>query len=74
MRQDVLSTNFSGGEISPRLYGRPDLAKYADSVKEARDVVVMQHGGVRGAPKFPSSLPVRLLLRIHRRTDRKSVV
>ena len=27
-----------------------------------------QHGGVRGAPKFPSSLPVRLLLRHHRRT------
>jgi uncharacterized protein YyaL (SSP411 family) len=27
-----------------------------------------QHGGVRGAPKFPSSLPVRLLLRLHRRT------
>ncbi len=27
-----------------------------------------KHGGVRGAPKFPSSLPVRLLLRHHRRT------
>jgi len=27
-----------------------------------------QHGGLRGAPKFPSSLPVRLLLRGHRRT------
>jgi len=27
-----------------------------------------QHGGLRGAPKFPSSLPVRLLLRHHRRT------
>jgi len=27
-----------------------------------------QHGGVRGAPKFPSSLPIRLLLRHHRRT------
>ncbi|BDG08420.1 thioredoxin domain-containing protein [Anaeromyxobacter paludicola] len=26
------------------------------------------HGGLRGAPKFPSSLPVRLLLRHHRRT------
>lgn len=50
MRQDILSTNFTGGEISPRLYGRPDLAKYADSVKLARDVVVMQHGGVRGRP------------------------
>jgi hypothetical protein len=27
-----------------------------------------QHGGVRRAPKFPSNLPVRLLLRHHRRT------
>ena len=26
------------------------------------------HGGLRGAPKFPSSLPVRVLLRHHRRT------
>ena len=26
------------------------------------------HGGIEGAPKFPSSLPVRLLLRQHRRT------
>lgn len=50
MRSDTLSTNFSGGEISPRLYGRPDLAKYADSLKRCRDVVVMQHGGVRGRP------------------------
>ncbi len=27
------------------------------------------YGGMRGAPKFPSSLPVRLLLREHRRTE-----
>ena len=27
-----------------------------------------RNGGLRGAPKFPSSLPVRLLLRYHRRT------
>ena len=26
-------------------------------------------GGLSGAPKFPSSLPVRLMLRYHRRTD-----
>jgi uncharacterized protein YyaL (SSP411 family) len=26
------------------------------------------HGGVRRAPKFPSNLPIRLLLRYHRRT------
>lgn len=50
MRVDHLSTNFTGGEISPRLYGRPDLAKYSDSVKRARDVVVLQHGGVTRRP------------------------
>jgi uncharacterized protein YyaL (SSP411 family) len=27
-----------------------------------------RHGGLRGAPKFPSSLPVRVLLRHHRRS------
>ncbi len=27
------------------------------------------HGGLAGAPKFPSSLPVRFLLRYHRRTQ-----
>ena len=26
------------------------------------------HGGVRRAPKFPSNIPIRLLLRHHRRT------
>lgn len=50
MRSDVLTTNFTGGELSPRLHGRPDLAKYADSVKEARDVVVFQHGGITSRP------------------------
>jgi len=42
---------------------------------EAIEAVVQHHrrnfdeqrGGVRGAPKFPSSLPIRLLLRHHRR-------
>ena len=33
-----------------------------------------EHGGLRGAPKFPSSLPVRLLLRVHRRTRDEDVL
>jgi len=37
------------------------------AVAFARRVHDPVHGGVRGAPKFPSSLPVRLLLRHHRR-------
>lgn len=27
------------------------------------------HGGIKGAPKFPSSLPIRFLLRFHKNTD-----
>lgn len=49
-RADLLTTNFTGGELSPRLYGRPDLARYADSAKQLRDVVVMQQGGVTRRP------------------------
>ncbi len=32
------------------------------------------HGGVKGAPKFPSTLPVRLLLRYHRRTGNEKAL
>jgi uncharacterized protein YyaL (SSP411 family) len=39
--------------------------------KRAFDTV---EGGVRRAPKFPSNLPVRLMLRVHARTGDKSVL
>jgi uncharacterized protein len=39
-----------------------------DFFKQAFDEV---HGGLRRAPKFPSNLPVRLLLRYHHRTGDK---
>jgi uncharacterized protein YyaL (SSP411 family) len=37
------------------------------AVAQVRQRFDAEHGGLRGAPKFPSSLPVRLLLRHHRR-------
>jgi uncharacterized protein YyaL (SSP411 family) len=53
------------GEPASDLPG-PDAIKAAvTAYRLAFDPV---HGGLRGAPKFPSSLPVRLLLRYHRRT------
>jgi uncharacterized protein YyaL (SSP411 family) len=33
-----------------------------------------EHGGLAGAPKFPSALPLRLLLRQHLRTGRQDVL
>ncbi len=39
-----------------------------DAVKALRSAFDDVHGGLRRAPKFPSNVPVRLLLRVHRRT------
>ncbi len=33
-----------------------------------------KHGGLNGAPKFPSSLPVRLMLRYYLRTGKKEIL
>lgn len=65
-RVDLLTTNFTGGEISPKLYGRPDLAKYGDSLKEARDAVVMQHGGIRARPGTDHLGEVKDVSKAHR--------
>ncbi len=47
---------------------RPALAVVDGAVEGWLRLLDPAHGGVRGAPKFPSSMPIRLLLRHHRRT------
>ena len=44
------------------------------AVVQLKDRYDKINGGVRGAPKFPSSMPVRLLLRYYRRTLDKTVL
>ncbi len=62
--QEALSPK--GGESLP---DADSLALAARFYESRFDPV---HGGMAGSPKFPSSLPVRFLLRSHRRTgDRK---
>lgn len=41
-----IQTNFTGGEISPKLLGRVDLGKYVSSVKRAENFVFFPHGGI----------------------------
>ena len=48
--------------------GLPDAGAIAQAVATFKRSFDEQNGGLRGAPKFPSSLSVRLLLRDHRRT------
>ncbi|KAF0235059.1 MAG: hypothetical protein FD177_218 [Desulfovibrionaceae bacterium] len=42
----TLQASFTAGRISPRLYGRVDLAKYQTGLAECRNMVLMPHGGV----------------------------
>jgi hypothetical protein len=46
----IQQTNFTAGELSPRLYGRNDIAKFANGVKLCRNAVPVIHGGARRRP------------------------
>jgi len=43
-------SSFTAGEISPRLEGRTDLAKYSQGLSDLTNMVVMPHGGVTRRP------------------------
>ena len=45
-----IQTNFTGGELAPRLYGRVGLNKYKNSVKTLNNMIVTPHGGARKRP------------------------
>ena len=49
-RQTVAFTNFTAGELSPRLDGRTDLAKYFNGSKTLQNMVVHPHGGASRRP------------------------
>lgn len=42
--------SFAGGEISPDLYGRVDLIKYATGLRTCRNFIVARHGGAFNRP------------------------
>lgn len=42
--------SFTGGEVSPSLYGRVDLVKYVTGLKTCKNFIVMRHGGVTNRP------------------------
>jgi uncharacterized protein YyaL (SSP411 family) len=48
--------------------GRPPVSLIDDTVTVLKRVFDDRDGGLRRAPKFPSNLPIRLLLRAHART------
>ena len=50
VRLSTIQTNFTAGELSPLLYGRTDLAKYANGAKTLLNAVVQSHGGITRRP------------------------
>ncbi|MCC3733709.1 hypothetical protein LLS47_12300 [Rouxiella badensis] len=47
-----MQSSFAGGEISPNLYGRVDLERYASSLRRCRNFIVRQFGGVDNRSGF----------------------
>jgi hypothetical protein len=43
-RSAPMNTNFTAGELSPKLYGRVDISKYANGVQTMTNMLVQKHG------------------------------
>jgi len=43
----ALQSNFTGGELSPRLDGRVDVTKFKNGLRLCENFIVLPHGGVR---------------------------
>lgn len=44
---NLIQTNFTAGELSPRMLGRVDISRYANGAKIVENGLVMIHGGVQ---------------------------
>lgn len=53
----AIQTNFTAGELSPRLEGRVDIAKYFNGLRTLENMVIHPHGGItrRGGTKHISN-------------------
>lgn len=49
-RVTLMQTNFTAGEMSPRLLGRVDIARYANGAKTIENAYPLVHGGVIRRP------------------------
>lgn len=50
MKFAFINTNFTAGEITPRMLGRTDVARYNNGAKELENVIPLIHGGVVRRP------------------------
>lgn len=76
MKVDVIQTSFASGEIAPALYGRTDLAQYANAVQLAQNFIPRPYGSIISAPgsKYvatvsDSTLKTRVIPFVFNKTD-----
>lgn len=76
MNIDTIQTSFSTGEIGPSLYGRTDIAQYANACQIVRNMIPRSYGSVISMPGTryvatvsDSSLRTRLLKFVFNQTD-----
>jgi hypothetical protein len=50
MKIELVQTNFTSGELSPRIYGRTDITKYYNGFKKAINFIVLAQGGLSKRP------------------------
>jgi len=50
MTNSAIQPSFTGGELSPSLYGRVDLARYANSLRTCRNMISQIYGGADNRP------------------------
>lgn len=53
-RTSYIQTNFTAGELTPRMWGRPDVARYQNGAQTIENGIPSVHGGVerRGGYRF----------------------
>lgn len=56
----TLLRSFAGGEISPEMFGRIDLAKFQTGLATCRNFIVLPHGPVANRPGFRFVAEVKL--------------
>lgn len=50
MKVDLIQTSFVGGEFAPALYGRTDIAQYANACAEVENFIVRPYGPLISTP------------------------
>lgn len=50
MTNSLIQPSFAGGELAPSTYGRVDLAKYGVALRQCKNFIVRQYGGIENRP------------------------